>query len=501
MKKIIFLLLLLIILSVYGCTEKGIDPYYVYNCLLENVSYDSELSDVGDSVEYIFYGIPENSEVFLYRATDAHFVDEVAVIIAPDLTSSSDIIESINTHIEEVYNDYSKYNPSELFKIDNAIIKTYQNYAFLCITGDYENAQTVLDEAIKNSPQEFEHNFNEKENSEEFISSGITSSEEINNSSEQYVQVEPEYPSIISKSGEVFTYENNVIRVDNAAYEPYKFFSDVSKNYATIINNISAQIKGESNVYVIPIPNAYGIVLPDDIQIKLNYHNQGDAINKIKKFFNEDINIVDCYDNLMKHRDEYIYFRTDHHWTQLGAYYAYESFCKNKNIEYYSLENRKVSIFEGFLGSLYQRSSGKDPMLGNTPDTVFAYHPVSKNVNMSFTDVNGNTYAWDIIHDVTKYPASEKYNTFAASDSPFAVLKNYDLKDGSCCVVIKESYGNAFVPFLVDHYETIYEIDYRYWNGNLIDFLNEVNPDDVIFINNLSMIGSNYLISKLSALI
>ena len=149
----------------------------------------------------------------------------------------------------------------------------------------------------------------------------------------------------------------------------------------------------------------------------------------MKNFFNEEINIVDCYDILMKHRDEYIYFRTDHHWTQLGAYYAYESFCKNKNIEYYSLENRKVSIFEGFLGSLYQRSSGKDPMLGNTPDTVFAYHPVSKNVNMSFTDVNGNTYAWDIIHDVTKYPASEKYNTFAASDSPFSVLKNSDLKD------------------------------------------------------------------------
>ena len=181
MKKIIFLLLMTIILSMFGCAQKDIDPYYVYNCLLENVSYDSELSDVGDSVEYIFYGIPENSQVLLYRATDAHFVDEVAVIIAPDQTSSSKIIESINTHIDEVYNDYSKYNPSELLKIDNAIIKTYQNYAFLCITGDYDNAQTVLEEAIKNSPQNFEHNFKEKDNSEEPIPSETTSSEETNN--------------------------------------------------------------------------------------------------------------------------------------------------------------------------------------------------------------------------------------------------------------------------------------------------------------------------------
>lgn len=500
MKKIIsLLLLLLILLCTFSCSEKDINPYYVYDCLKEQVSYESELSDESESSEFIFYGIPEGSNVILNRASDAHFVDEVAVIITPDEKSVDTVNEIIKKHIEEIYNDYSKYNPSELIKIDNAVIKTYKNCVFLCITGDYNNAQTVLENAIKNSPQYFESSFEQE--SDVITSSNESSSEELIDSSEEYVQTEPKYPSIISSSGEIVTYENSVIRVDNSAFEPYKYFHETSKNYASIINYIANQINTISNVYVIPIPNGYGIVLPDDIQAKISYHNQGDAINKLKELFNEKIKVVDCYDNLMRHRDEYIYFRTDHHWTQLGAYYAYESFCETKNVNHFPLEGRKVSEFSGFLGSLYQRSSGKDPMLGNTPDTVYAYHPVSKSATMTFTDTNGMTYNWDIIHDVTYYPTSEKYSTFAASDSPYAVLKNPEIQDGSSCIVIKESYGNAFVPFLVDHYSTIYEIDYRYWNGNIVDFAKEMDVDDVIFINNLSMIGSNYLISKLSAII
>ena len=69
------------------------------------------------------------------------------------------------------------------------------------------------------------------------------------------------------------------------------------------------------------------------------------------------------------------------------------------------------------------------------------------------------------------------------------------------CVIVKESYGNALLPYLVDHYSTIYEIDYRYWEGNLFDFALEKGADDLIFANNLSMIGSNLLIGKLDGIV
>ncbi len=501
MKKYISIILTFsMIVCMFGCSEKDINPYYVYDCLKTQVSYESDLSDESKLANYLFYGISEECSVIMHRAKDAHFIDEIAVIICPDESQVQSVNEAIKTHIDEIYNDYSKYNPAELVKIDNAIVKTYKNYVFLCITADYNNARKVLENAINNSPTSYEsssYNENNKDNSLiENVSSKIT-----DNSSEELVQTHPQYPSIISKSGEVITYQNGVMRVDNSAFEPYAYFHSVSKNYADIVNYVQRQLDGVCDVYAIPIPNAYGIVFPDDVRKKVNYNSQNDAIDNLKKLFNENIKVVDCYDNLMKHRNEYIYFRTDHHWTQLGAYYAYESFCEVKNVNYFPLEGRKISEFSGFLGSLYRNSSGKDPMLGNTPDTVIAYHPVSEDAKMKFTDTNGVVYNWDIIHDVTNYPVSEKYSTFAASDSPYAVFNNPQVTDGSSCIIIKESYGNAFVPFLVDHYSTIYEIDYRYWNGNIIDFAKEMQVNDVIFVNNLSMIGSNYLIAKMSALI
>ncbi|MBQ1459336.1 MAG: hypothetical protein IIZ26_00175, partial [Oscillospiraceae bacterium] len=66
---------------------------------------------------------------------------------------------------------------------------------------------------------------------------------------------------------------------------------------------------------------------------------------------------------------------------------------------------------------------------------------------------------------------------------------------------VKESFGNAFVPYLVDHYQTIHVIDYRYWDGNLADFVRKNGVQDVIFINNLSAIRSTYLMGKLQGIV
>ncbi|MBO5657161.1 MAG: hypothetical protein J6R94_03155, partial [Agathobacter sp.] len=69
------------------------------------------------------------------------------------------------------------------------------------------------------------------------------------------------------------------------------------------------------------------------------------------------------------------------------------------------------------------------------------------------------------------------------------------------CVVIKDSYGNAFVPYLVDHYDKVYVVDFRYWTGSLMDFVNENEIDDVLFVNGLSALTSSYQVGKIRAII
>lgn len=78
------------------------------------------------------------------------------------------------------------------------------------------------------------------------------------------------------------------------------------------------------------------------------------------------------------------------------------------------------------------------------------------------------------------------------------MIHNKKIKDGSGCVVVKESYGNAFVPYLADHYEKIYVIDYRYWKGSISSLAKQRKVQDVIFINNISMTRNAYLIGKIS---
>lgn len=80
------------------------------------------------------------------------------------------------------------------------------------------------------------------------------------------------------------------------------------------------------------------------------------------------------------------------------------------------------------------------------------------------------------------------------------VIKNKAIKDGSSCVVVKESFGNVFVPYLADHYQNVYVIDYRYWSGKLSSFVQKKKVQDVILLNNISMTRNSYLVSKLGGI-
>ena len=100
------------------------------------------------------------------------------------------------------------------------------------------------------------------------------------------------------------------------------------------------------------------------------------------------------------------------------------------------------------------------------------------------TDADGSSYQLHVINDMTDASAGSKYSAFIGGDSAFVEIHNPQITDGSSCVMIKESYGNAFVPFLVDHYQDVYVVDYRYYMGNLTDFIVSRSIKDVLFLNN-----------------
>ena len=131
---------------------------------------------------------------------------------------------------------------------------------------------------------------------------------------------------------------------------------------------------------------------------------------------------VPVYDELVRHNAEYLYYNTDHHWTALGAYYAYRQFAQVKGITPHELSDYTEQVYPGFLGTFYSYSNQSEA-LKNNPDTVYAYVPIGTN-DATLTNVNGETVNWNIVNDVSEYGAGQKYNCFIGGDNPYTEINN-----------------------------------------------------------------------------
>ena len=291
-----------------------------------------------------------------------------------------------------------------------------------------------------------------------------------------------------------------IIVVGDTGYETYSFSQAAADMYVNAVNRAAAALQGKATVYDILAPLGIDIVMDDATRATVKSADQKKAMDYIYGSMYENIRTVDTYSLLRQHRNEYLYFRTDHHWTATGAYYAYAGWAALKGVQAPALSSYETREFPGLLGSLYRNTKDKTSALSQNPDTVVAYLPPC-DTSLVFTDSKGKETNWRVIYDVSGWAASSKYNTFIGGDNPFTVIKNKDRQDGTSCVVIKESFGNAFVPFLIPHYETVYVIDYRYYKGELTDFVTKNGVQDVIFVNNMSATRSTNLMKYVDGLI
>ena len=307
----------------------------------------------------------------------------------------------------------------------------------------------------------------------------------------------PASSNVITTSDKPYQ-SGGVYVVGSAGYEMYNYVGSLAEKYQSTVNAVADSLSGVSQVYAMAIPLSSGITLPDELFSDIPGSDQAQAEKDILAGMGQNVKTIPLHDVMMSHRTEYIYFRTDHHWTALGAYYAYVQFCTAKGITTHNLSDYEVSQFPGFLGSFYN-DGGKPDAMKNDPDTVNAYHPVSATASMKYGDNENSTLTGgQVIFDESTASASLKYGTFIMGDNPFTVIENPEVSNGESCIVVKESFGNAFVPFLVDHYQTVYVVDYRYYSGSITQLARDKGVKDVLFVNNLSAIRGSYQMGKLA---
>lgn len=288
----------------------------------------------------------------------------------------------------------------------------------------------------------------------------------------------------------------SVLIAGDAGFEYYNFVQSTADEYIAAVNRAANALAGKANVYASVIPTSIGITLNSKVRGQISSSDQEKAINYILGSMNSNVKTVNIYNTMMNHRDEYIYYRTDHHWTGLGAYYAYTAFCSAKGFTPLALDKFTKKTFDGFYGTFYADSS-YDPRLSE-PDYVDTYEPPCE-LQVFITDSNGYRAECPLIYDESNAPASLKYGAFIMGDNPLTEIENLSMESGKSCILVKESFGNAFAPLLPYHYKHVYVIDYRHYSGNIVSFAEKYGVDDVYFLNNISMTRAASLVSMLSS--
>ena len=297
---------------------------------------------------------------------------------------------------------------------------------------------------------------------------------------------------------EIGEMQGQIYITGNSGYGLYYFTQPAADKFAATMNQVYANVKDKVNLYVMICPISAGVMLDQTVLDDMGCSDEKAAIDYIYGKMNEGIHTVSAFDNLKKHNAEYIYFHTDHHWTALGAYYAYEEFCKEKGIQPNPIEGFQTMEFPGFLGTFVSSSNNNAALTAN-PDTVVAYVPNGTNA-MTMHYTNGSVVDWFVINDVSGYAKSELYATFVGGDRPFSYAHNPNITDGSAVMVVKDSYGNAFIPFLIDHYEYVYWVDARYTKNTISQMVADYNIQDVIYQVQIYNSSTDNMLGKYAAI-
>lgn len=208
------------------------------------------------------------------------------------------------------------------------------------------------------------------------------------------------------------------------------------------------------------------------------------------------LSTIDVYSPLYSSRDEYIYYKTDHHWTSLGAYLAYSAASKSlgyESIPYNSFDIRHAS--HDFLGTLYSKVIYDD--MG--PDTIDYYYYTgegSVNVTEVVVDNGREQKSYDSMYFEEYLTQKDQYSSFLGSNQPVVTVKT-DSPSGKKLLVIKDSYAHSLVPFLSNHYSEITMVDLRYINTSLDEKVPLDEYDQVLFVYNVENFTEDQNLPKL----
>lgn len=242
-----------------------------------------------------------------------------------------------------------------------------------------------------------------------------------------------------------------------------------------------------------------GLVMQEKLPKNARLFDQAKYIDQVQKAM-KDYNFVDVRDTLMDHNEEYIYYKTDHHWTSVGACLAYEVWSEHTGGEAEKKDELAENVVsDKFRGSLYSKILDAD----SAYDEIWTYGLQKDDAfgSKDCTVMIDEKQQLDSIYDDEKLQEKDKYAYFLGGNYGQVHIQNQKAASkakGKNILIIKDSFANSFVPFVTQDYENIYMVDLRYYNGDMKSYLQKHNITDVLVLYNISNFISDRNLHKLT---
>lgn len=247
---------------------------------------------------------------------------------------------------------------------------------------------------------------------------------------------------------------------------------------------------GTGHISVLIVPNAVDI-LQGKLPPFAESGKGNDYLEQIAESLPENV-WFDCGAVLHEHIDEEIYYRTDHHWKTLAAFYVYQAWAAHQGYVIPELADYEIQTVTDHFEGTVQSKLG----IQTEGDTIELFSAINEPAYTLYRESTGETE--NSLYDFTALDTKDKYALYFGGNEPFLQIRT-EVSNGRKILVIKDSYANCFIPFMLGEFQEIDVLDLRYTNQKLSGMIAEGGYTDVLILYNASGFAEDMSISKLKA--
>ena len=205
--------------------------------------------------------------------------------------------------------------------------------------------------------------------------------------------------------------------------------------------------------------------------------DQTQMFSMVKKDLGDAVEWIDVATELSKHTNEKIYYKTDHHWTTLGAFYAFQAAAPSLGITD-DMSGKYVSyaVTDSFNGSLASKSG----MNLKEKEQIDIYVPTEEDTDLIVDYVDEGKRVTSL-YNSSALKEKDKYTVFLGGNYSLLDIRTVSTSKEKL-LIVKDSFANSFIPFLTPYYREIVVVDPRYYSGTINDLMDSYRISEVLFL-------------------